>query len=50
MLSYDKDTYQLSFTEYIKCQPIQNSVSELIVTTDKLIIAALIMREIICFY
>ena len=50
MLQYDKDLYQMSFTEFVKFQPRDDSISELIITTDKLIIAALIMRDVICFF
>ena len=49
-LDYNKVTHNVSFTEYVKYQPMQNMLSELILATDKLIITVLLMKEIICFY
>ncbi len=43
-------SHQVTFTEYLKYQPIQSAISELIITTDKLIIAALAMQDILCYY
>jgi len=50
VLDYDKDNYQISFNYYLKYQPSQHLTAELVIATDKLVIAYLLMKGLIGFY
>jgi hypothetical protein len=50
ILDYNKESNQMGFTDYIKYQPMKQVLAELLLATDKLIIATLAMKEVICFY